>query len=407
MVTPCTPPSSIRQRLPDHLHTLDSTSPLSAACLRAIFENVHDGIALFSAGGDVVEINRSFFEMLGYPDYDKAVANAHDLLSEFELQDEYGARVPDSDLPFARALRGEETHDVVFHVVNSRSGRSFFGNYSHTPLTDTDGTIQWVLVTLHDVTHLKVVLQEQESMLRESLEIKKRLEALAGTLEDQVTARTRQVTSLSKALNLAEQRERARFSRILHEDLQQILLASKMRLDLIGAGAVTEESTVEDILEVSRLIRKAVNISKSLALEINPPILDSEGLDAALKWLADHLQHTHGFPIRTDISTRLDMVRKEMGVLVVQVVREMLVSALKTTELEDLQLSASRDGHDLIVVIRTTGTEPARKVTRINDFLGPAWNDINERVALFGGSVGVVKLPNKTTTTTLVLPVME
>lgn len=135
-----------------------------------------------------------------------------------------------------------------------------------------------LLVIVTDVTEQ----YKNEEKIKES---ENRLGLLNENLENMVVQRTEQVRELAKELSLAEQKQRWRLSEILHEDLQQKLFAVKTRFgllkDICKTGTLVE--IAEDIAELEKLTSQALDTTKRLAIEFNPPVLQYEGLDTALK----------------------------------------------------------------------------------------------------------------------------
>jgi hypothetical protein len=62
------------------------------------------------------------------------------------------------------------------------------------------------------------------------------LQKANATLEKKVEERTQQLRAFTGDLTLAEQRERSRLANILHDHLQQVLVAAKFRLMVLGRG---------------------------------------------------------------------------------------------------------------------------------------------------------------------------
>ncbi len=93
-------------------------------------------------------------------------------------------------------------------------------------------------------------------------------------------------------LTLAEQRERSRLAKVLHDHLQQLLVAAKFRLTILGRG---EDDIVKKATkEVEDLIDESILASRNLTAELSPPILHEAGLNAGLQWLARRMADKHG-----------------------------------------------------------------------------------------------------------------
>src|SRR5688572_7299343 len=88
--------------------------------------------------------------------------------------------------------------------------------------------------------------------------------------------------SLAREMNRAEQRERERIARLLHDELQQLLVSAKIRLRTWHA----RDRRDPKIAEVVLLLDQAIASSRSLTAQLSPPVLQEAGLEAGWKWLA-------------------------------------------------------------------------------------------------------------------------
>ena len=104
--------------------------------------------------------------------------------------------------------------------------------------------------------------------------------------------RTRQLRELTSALADAEQRERQRLTQILHDGLQQILIAAKYQLALLEHSQHVPNATAQ----VGDLIDEAIETARTLTAELSPPILHQGGLVAGLDWLARWMHEKQGSP---------------------------------------------------------------------------------------------------------------
>ena len=119
---------------------------------------------------------------------------------------------------------------------------------------------------------------EQEQLLHELQEERLQAKALAETLEEQVAKRTEQIgAQWLPALSLAEQQERSRISRILHDDLQQSLYGLLIRLNLLK-DEVEGPAPVSQIEDITNRVNQAIDITRTLVAELRPPLLQAEGL---------------------------------------------------------------------------------------------------------------------------------
>lgn len=283
-----------------------------------------------------------------------------------------------------------------------KSGEIGWLKWAHKALRDEQGNIREVLSIGNDITELMAA----EQALRDS---RNKLKLLNENLETLIVRRTRQVRALSKALTVAEQRERLRFSQVLHDDLQQILFSARMVLDESRQELPeTARAAGRDIRRVLELLDRAAYTARSLALELNPPVLKGEGLDAALEWLARHMENRYGLCICVDVPKRMTVGETDR-ILIVQLVRELLFNVVKHARARDVVVSGSRTRERLRITVEDRGVgfdvqEVRRRGIRT---AGMGIFSIEERLRLFGGTLDIESTPGKGTRATITMPLSD
>ena len=94
--------------------------------------------------------------------------------------------------------------------------------------------------------------------------------------------RARQLRALAAELHHVEERERRALATELHDNLAQLLVATKMKLGFIGPF-IGEKAPREQMDEVLALLDRATDMVRSLTLNLSPPVLDELGLAPALE----------------------------------------------------------------------------------------------------------------------------
>ena len=98
--------------------------------------------------------------------------------------------------------------------------------------------------------------------------------------EDQLSVRASQLRALAGELTLAEQRERRRMAQILHDHLQQLLVAANLRVSMLE---MTADGPVKQAAkEIENLLGESISATRSLTAELSPPVLHDLGLPAGL-----------------------------------------------------------------------------------------------------------------------------
>jgi signal transduction histidine kinase len=235
---------------------------------------------------------------------------------------------------------------------------------------------------------------------------RKELEGITSSLEQKVKERTRKISALSKALTIAEQRERLRFSQMLHEGLQQILFSVKLHLDTLECGKPGHPEA-GDIEMIKENIVKAIRASNSIAIELNPPILKTEGLDSAIRWLASQMAERLGLKIEADVSAELSKVKEVDRILVIQLLRELIFNVAQHAKSPDVRISARKLENTVAVTVEDKGIGFDVQSTRGRDLntFGMGLFSIEERLRLFDGSLEIRSEPSVGTMIKMILPI--
>lgn len=126
----------------------------------------------------------------------------------------------------------------------------------------------------HDITERKQV----ESILQQS----------QSTLEVLVEQRTAELRRLSAELLQAQDEERRRLARELHDSFGQYLAVLKIDLDqLSGAGHVTElarKRNAELLSECLETVGRCIVETRTMSHLLHPPLLDEAGFASAARW---------------------------------------------------------------------------------------------------------------------------
>jgi PAS domain S-box-containing protein len=234
--------------------------------------------------------------------------------------------------------------------------------------------------------------------ITDRIEAERRLKLLNESLEERVVERTavaehraRQLQALAAELTHTEQRERRQLAQVLHDHLQQILVAAKFKVSLLG-GEVFASGLEEDLSEIDNLLHQAIEASRSLTVELSPPILYDAGLAAALPWLARWMKEKHNFKIDLIVDPAAEPQNEEIRVLLFQAVRELLFNSVKHSGVREARLSMSCTGAgevEIVVEDRGKGFDPSTMDARKEEGQGFGLFSIRERLSHLGGRMSV------------------
>ncbi|MFN8489358.1 MAG: response regulator [Caldilineaceae bacterium] len=284
-------------------------------------------------------------------------------------------------------LTGEESPEVIVRAM--QQGAQDYLVKDHISRASLDRAIANAI----EKVALRIDLEEKQ----------RRLAAQAADLEE----KNRQVRELASALTLAEQRERRRISQILHDNVQQMLYGVQMRAHLIGLDIApdTQPEVYTHLQEIDSLVKDAIQTTRTLTVQISPPVLRDEGLDAVFRWLVSQMRETHDLRVELLCEAETQAPNEDLRVLLFQLVRELLFNVVKHAGTREAQIKLSKEDDQIVITVEDEGRGfDVNKLSMSNRSGGFGLYSIQERLSLFGGQLELYSQPGSGTRATIHVP---
>jgi signal transduction histidine kinase len=162
----------------------------------------------------------------------------------------------------------------------------------------------------------------------EIVRLNEELEQQLAERTAEVRKQTDQLRAMATELAHVEQRERGRLATILHDNLQQLLVAARIQISIVNAALlpVTERNALS---RANKIISEAIADSRTLTIDLSPPILHGAGLGVALEWLVARMAELHFFTVDLTVDHRVEPRSESLRVLLFETVRELLLNSCK------------------------------------------------------------------------------
>lgn len=171
----------------------------------------------------------------------------------------------------------------------------------------------------------------------------------------QVKGRCARLAEIATELARIENGERRRLARLLHDDLQQLLVGAKYSVGMARARARDEDLRLR-LQQTEKLLAQALESSRSLSFEMGPPIPQEVGLPAALQGLGRWMREKHGLAVEVDqIDDPGGTGCEENDGVLFRLARELL-RLLREAGAERARLQFERRGDDLLLTATDFGS---------------------------------------------------
>ncbi|MCK7594411.1 sensor histidine kinase [Pseudomarimonas salicorniae] len=152
----------------------------------------------------------------------------------------------------------------------------------------------------------------------------------------------------------AQERERARLSRELHDQIGQSLSAAALRLSLLlQRHAIPDDDP--QAMALSSILDDVLQQTRSLSLQLRPPQLDDFGLASALRSLLQRLFADTGIHYDIEIEGSRDMPANRVSVAAYRIIQECLTNVLRHARAAALRVELRADSIGLVLTVVDDG----------------------------------------------------
>jgi two-component system sensor histidine kinase UhpB len=200
----------------------------------------------------------------------------------------------------------------------------------------------------------------------------------------------------------AQEEERRRLARDLHDEVNQSLTAILLRLEALALDTPPERTG--DVAELKRLVNQAMEELLVLARQLRPAALDDHGLVPAIDAQLKRFSARTGVEVRFRPDGDPGLLGDDVQTAVYRTTQEALanVSRHAGATCVEVELDVNGDGTELRVRDDGAGFDPGQVAKRGSENgTGLGLKGMAERARLVGGEVEVLSAPGGGTTVTL------
>jgi PAS domain S-box-containing protein len=333
---------------------------------RGLFENSSDAIFVCSTAARIISVNEACEQLTGYTRKELISTAIYELFSS-------------------------ESRDRIKAIFSENLAEAPLGGIKDTRLTRKNGTEAYLelkvspILRKNTVIGLQVIAQDvtEERQLRRNMEY------------------------YVKQVTRAQEDERLRISRELHDDTAQLLATLSRSLDALVTGEKNlKKAAIERLQKLHEMADSALEGVRRFSQALRPSILDDLGLVPALEWLISDIEGSYGLTTKVNIAGSRRRLAPEMELTVFRIAQEVLSNIRRHAQASAVEMSLDFSADALTLIIKDNGqgfSIPQRTSDlALSGKLGII--GMRERARLIGGTLIVQSERGAGTTVTLRIP---
>jgi PAS domain S-box-containing protein len=314
---------------------------------------------------DVIDVNDAAANHYGYPKAEFLKLNAKDLRPE------------------------EDVEKYLDHLRNERKGTTRSGIWRHKK---KDGAIIMVDIVADDI-----IYRDEPARLILANDVTEKLKAEAE-LSRQFFLRQKLITETTIQ---AQEKEREEIGKELHDNINQVLAAAKLYLEVVLSGNpdLQKEATRKGYENVILAISEIRQLSKQLV----PPVLE-ETLSNTLKDLVSEIQIASGILIRVEMEEfEEDQVNENIKLVLYRIVQEQVNNIVKHARAKNVRIKIETKFGEASLIIADDGIGfDANKKSK-----GIGLRNMASRVKFYNGSLNIESQPGNGCTLEVCIPLKQ
>ncbi len=273
-----------------------------------LFENSSDAIFLSDLQGNLIEVNKTACEIMGYAKHELTKMNFRDLKT-----------------PKYRQSVGENIQKIIDNKLYT-----------------------------YETEHLK---KNGEAC---PIEMKSRLTEYNGktviiSVARNIMQRKEFEKQLLQTIIKTEEKERKRFAADLHDGLSPILSTIKLYADLLKNDDFKQTSKKEIVTDIEDLAEMAISTAKEIANNITPNILHDFGLATAVCEFCSYVNNTQKIQIKVKTNEYQNKENKLIDTILYQAIKELINNAIKHSNAKNILLELKTKNNQIILYYKDDG----------------------------------------------------
>lgn len=381
--------------------------------LAAIVESSGDAIIGKDLNGIITDWNPGAEKIFGYSAKEMVGASITRLIPSDR---------PEEEQYILEKLKRGDSVEHFETLRRTKNGRLLNVSVTASPIHDATGKIIGASKVARDITEqmqaqearrrLEILAVSNQKLKAEIL----RRQAVEAALRQSEQEQTRllkqsramqeQLRHLSRQVLQAQEDERKRISRELHDVVAQTLTGINVHLAALKKGAARNLADFDrDIERTQKMLEDSVNLVHQFARELRPPVLDDLGLIPALHSFLKNFTAQTGVRTHLTAFSGVEQLNADRRTILYRVAQEALTNVSRHAQASRVEVSIQRGTAGIRMRIKDNGK--AFTVERVLKAKGKkrlGLLGMRERLEMVGGRFEIASTPGQGTTVTAEMP---
>jgi two-component system sensor histidine kinase UhpB len=225
------------------------------------------------------------------------------------------------------------------------------------------------------------------------------VQALAQAFNEMLERLEAERRDSSSRVLAAQEEERLRIARELHDEIGQTLTAVALRAEHSSARAEPRNAELSALAE---MIQQSLQEVRRISRELRPEALDELGLRGALTALCSRIAEQSRIHVDRDLQGPLPALQPEVELAIYRIAQEAMTNAVRHSQAKKATLSLFCENRQLALTVRDDGRGLPDDAVE-----GTGVTGMRERAMLIGGKLDVESTPGGGVTVGLRLPLDE
>jgi signal transduction histidine kinase len=214
---------------------------------------------------------------------------------------------------------------------------------------------------------------------------------------------------LSSLLLYAEETERKRIAREIHDGIGQSLSAVKFSVEnaIEGLRKKSITSDFASLASVIPLIQQTIEEVRRIVKDLRPSILDDLGILATIAWFCRDFQNIYSsVRIEKEITVKENEIPASLKTQIFRVLQEAMNNIAKYSQADHVYIGLNKVDNQIVLLIRDNGTgfDVEEVIFEKNSMRGFGLATMRERAEFSGGTFSIESSKGSGTTVRILFP---